>query len=189
MKRNRWRIILICTAVLLFLLVVLGYINSDAVFYKRLVKQHQLSTPESVFKYLSENTITADQDTVSRQPVSGMPTRDLLQSGHGLWCDEGAIALSTILKYTSGDYPCRLVDMIGMDNIAHHTVLQVYENDRWKTYDMIARTDSISPENTVTFKVLRLRYRSWNKRQRIYHFLLENNSILKYFFFRGRGVY
>ena len=58
--------------------------------------------------------------------------RDKIVQGRGFWCDEGAIFLGKLLDYSSTEHPYHLTDIIGMDNISHHTLLQVFENSTWE---------------------------------------------------------
>jgi hypothetical protein len=140
-------------------LLVGGYFDSDAVFYRKLIKVRRIETPDDAFAFFKTSTIGAFQDSMHPVPVNGMPTRDIIECHRGFWCDEGAIGMGKLLEYTKTRYEYRLVDILGLDNIAHHTVLQVMYKGDWKTYDLLFKTDSLIPQQTVHFPVSKLRYR------------------------------
>ena len=180
-------IIIFCSIISLF---IGSYFNCDALYYKRIVRFNEIETPNDAFEFFKKATINAYQDPLKPQVISGLPTRDLIETHRGFWCDEGAIGMGKLLEYTKIKYNYRLVDIYGPDNISHHTVLQVYENNNWRTYDVFFKTNDVRPENTPGFgPVLKLGYRQWNSKQKFYHFCIENSSIIKYIVLKIRGVY
>lgn len=174
-----------------FLIAVLiaGYIDSDAVYYKRIVRLNNIDSPADAFAFLKKTTISAAQDSLRPVGKPGIPVRDIIECRRGFWCDEYAIAMGKLLDYSKKKYTYRLVDIYGLDNVPHHTVLQVLEKKRWNTYDLFFRTDTVPPEHTMNAPVLKLGYRTWNYQQKVYHFMIEHNSILKFFILKVRGVY
>jgi len=179
---------LIIVSVSLF--VIFGYIDSDAVFYKKRVKLFGLNTPDDVFKYLNHSIHNRYSDSLIFYPsLHSIPTRDKMECDLGFWCDEGAIAMSKFIDYMDSPYKWRLVDVYGSDNISHHTVIQVFYEEKWKTYDIFFKTDTLSPDKTVKYKVPYVKYRKWDSSTKIYHFLIEHNSVIKYIALKLRNVY
>lgn len=168
-----------------------GYVNSDAVFYKKVIKINSLKTPKDVFFYLNMNIHNRVKDSLLRYypTLKGVPVRDMIECNRGFWCDEGAIAMSKFLDYLPTKYPWRLVDIYGTDNVSHHTVIQAFSDSKWVTYDIFFQTDSLPPEKTVSYKVLYVKFRNWSFTTKVYHYIIERNTVLKYFLLKFRGVY
>jgi len=128
----RGKKILVIIAILFF--VVSGYLLSDAFFFKRLVYQNHITSPEEAFTFVIRNT--GVPDLRSPPPLEYSP-RLMLTKQKDLFCDQSAILMATILGELG--YDTRLVDLVGDDGISHHTILEVKQNERWKAYDTLNR--------------------------------------------------
>src|SRR5688572_7586026 len=128
----RGKKILVIIAILFF--VVSGYLLSDAFFFKRLVYQNHITSPEEAFTFVIGNT--GVPDLRSPPPLEYSP-RLMLTKQKDLFCDQSAILMATIVGELG--YDTRLVDLVGDDGISHHTILEVKQNERWKAYDTLNR--------------------------------------------------
>ena len=120
------------SAVLLF--IVSGYLLSDAFFFRRLVRQNDITSPEEAFTFVITHTGVAD--TRSHPPLTYSP-RLMLTEQKDLLCDQSAILMATLVGVLG--YETRLVDWVGDDDVSHHTLLEVKQNEGWKAYDTLNR--------------------------------------------------
>jgi hypothetical protein len=110
----------------------------------------------------------------------------LTQRKH-LWCDEGAILLATI-GHELG-YETRLVDLRGDDDISHHTILEIYENGRWETYDTFQNLRGVTYQQSADGVRLQQRVHPYYRQYpRFYNWLVQNNFYLKHLALRLRGI-
>lgn len=120
------------SAALLF--VVSGYLLSDAFFFRRLVRQNDITSPEEAFAFVI--THTGVPDLRSPPPLTYSP-RLMLTEQKELFCDQSAILMATIVGVLG--YETRLVDWAGDDGVSHHTILEVKQDQGWKAYDTLNR--------------------------------------------------
>jgi hypothetical protein len=170
LRRHKTKIIIALAALALF--VGSGYLMSDDVFFRRLVRSHQLTTPEEVFAFIGRNTFNPPDDMPA---INGLTPRYMLTERKYLYCDEGAILMLTIVQRIG--YQTRLVDLIGDDNISHHTILEVLENGAWKTYDTTYRTAGASYEQSARNFRPRPSYRT---HPGLYGWVIQRNFYLKH---------
>jgi hypothetical protein len=127
---NSRRLVIVALALLLF--VASGYMLSDDLFFKRLIRQNNITTPEEAYAFVDRNT---------EYPIEGMPLalmstpRGMLTRQKYLYCSQSAILLATIVNKLG--YETRLVDLYGDDGASHHTILEVKQGGGWKTYDTV----------------------------------------------------
>lgn len=170
------------TALLLLIAVlVVGYYKSDDVFYNDLIKSNNLTTPLKVFKWLTTN-----YGTPGKTVKAYVTPRYLIENHPSLWCDEGAIIMAT-LDHKIG-YKTRLVDLYGFDNISHHTVLQVMEQNKWVTYDFTNRIYNNSLSESTKNLGYMLKYSKVKPYPRLYNALVNNNFFVKKLAFKLRGI-
>ena len=120
------------SAALLF--IVSGYLLSDAFFFKRLVYQNDITSPEEAFAFVVSNT--GIPDLRSPPPLEYSP-RLMLTKQKNLFCDQSVILMATVVGELG--YDTRLVDWVGDDGISHHTTLEVKQGEGWKAYDTLNR--------------------------------------------------
>lgn len=111
-----------------------GYLLSDAFFFKRLVYQNNITSPEEAFTFVVRNTGTPDP---RRPPPLEYSPRLMLTRQKNLFCDQSAILMATVVSELG--YDTRLVDWVGDDGISHHTILEVKQGEGWKAYDTLNR--------------------------------------------------
>jgi hypothetical protein len=173
---------------LLILIVISGYLLSDAFFFKRLINQNKISTPEQAFAFVNQNT-GKPSTTTPVPPPGGLgfsppnwkapleySPREMLTKQKYLWCDQGASLMATIVRDLG--YQTRIVDLIGDDGLSHHTILEVNEQGSWKTYDTTYETQGLSYQEIAA--------RAWSKPLRPAYrpylgpgWLVRNNFYLK----------
>jgi hypothetical protein len=134
--------------------VVSGYLLSDSFFFKRLIRQNNITSPESAFAFVNKNT--GKPNSVMPVPPPGglgfapagwntpleYAPREMLTKQKYLWCDQGASLVATIVRELG--YELRIVDFVGDDGISHHTILEVKQQGVWKTYDTTYETQGLS---------------------------------------------
>lgn len=165
------------------IVTIVGYAASDGIYYKQFLREKHLNTPERVFKYTTAYYgIASPGDTI--QPY--LSPRYLMKRRKKLWCDEGATVMAT-LDHTLG-YKTRLIDLYGADNISHHTVMQVFENSRWITYDFTYRLRDV-PFNQCTqlykYNVAKVSVKPYPK---FYNAVVNNNAVAKFVLFKLRSI-
>lgn len=162
--------------------LVLGYFYSDQIYYNRITESNQLKTPIDVYKWVQKNNPSAiNSKTIPASYVS--PKYNILNK-RKLYCDESAIVMAT-LNYQLG-YKTRLINLIGMDGISHHTILEVYEADTWKRYDHFNGEKNLSYEKHAGYPLLKVEINPYPK---FYNFLINNNYFLKKLAFFIRGIH
>src|SRR5687768_10447246 len=114
--------------------IVSGYLLCDAFFFKRLVYQNNISSPEEAFAFVVRNTGVPDPRSPPQLEYS---PRLMLTQQKNLFCDQSAILMATIVGELG--YDTRLVDWVGDDGISHHTTLEVKQGSGWKAYDTLNR--------------------------------------------------
>jgi hypothetical protein len=114
--------------------IVGGYLLSDAFFFKRLVYQNSITSPEEAFAFVVRSTGVADPR--NPPPLEYSP-RLMLTGQKNLFCDQSAILMETVVGELG--YDTRLVDWVGDDGISHHTILEVKQREGWKAYDTLNR--------------------------------------------------
>jgi hypothetical protein len=120
----------------LLFFIASGYLLSDAFFFKRLVYQNNISSPEAAFTFVARNTGVPDLRTLRRLEYS---PRLMLTEQKDLFCDQSAILMATIVGELG--YETRLVDLVDADGVSHHTILEVKQNESWKAYDTLYRLE------------------------------------------------
>jgi len=160
---------------------VLGFFMSDHFFYRKIIKADNMAVPDDVFKWITTNIPTAKGS--NQVPAPYTTPRLAIETKRKLYCDEGSILMATFC-YELG-YKTRLVDFIGMDSIAHHTILEVFNNGRWKSYDFFNNTQYSTYKEYVSFPLLMVNYRrypGW------YNQLVNHNYFIKKIFLKIRGI-
>ena len=133
-KRFPGRALSLSFLVVALFFIVSGYLLSDAFFFKRLVHQNNITSPEEAFTFVIRNTGVPDP---RRPPPLEYSPRLMLTEQKDLFCDQSAILMATIVRELG--YDTRLVDFVGGDGVSHHTILEVKQGDGWKSYDTLNR--------------------------------------------------
>jgi hypothetical protein len=128
------RTLLLSALSAVFLFIVSGYLLSDAFFFRRLVRQNDITTPEEAFAFVTTHTGVPDPRSA---PTLTYSPRLMLTEQKDLYCDQSAILMTTIVGVLG--YETRLVDWVGDDGISHHTLLEVKQDKGWKAYDTLNR--------------------------------------------------
>ena len=81
-----------------------------------------------------------------------------------------------------------MVDIIGMDGISHHTVLEVFENGKWENYDTRYRDANGKLGDCVNYQIKGFRNRPWSTNQKLYHTFIEHNTVIKFIAMKFLGV-
>lgn len=168
--------------ILLFLFILIGYLKSDSLFYSNLLKKNNINDPAQVFNWVTKKFGAPGEPEF----YPYLSPRYLIETRKRLWCDEGSIVMAT-LDHQLG-YKTRLVDLYGYDNISHHTILQVLENNKWVNYDFTFRlhNQAIKVSSDSLGKVLKeARIKKYPK---FYNFLVNNNFFNKQAIFFLRGI-
>lgn len=163
------------------LFVIIGYFNSDNVFYNKLLKSQKLTKPVQVFNWTIKNYVNPNSQYVN----SYASPRYLITKQHWLYCDEAATVMAT-LDHLLG-YKTRMVDLYGFDNISHHTILEVLENDKWITYDFTNKiyNKPIKASSIAYFKLKEARIKKYPK---LYNAIINSNSFIKGIALNLRGI-
>ena len=166
---------------LLFLTV--GYLKSDDIYYDRLLKTNNLKNPKEVFLWaIKKYSNPHNGDPV----ISYLSPKYLMINRDRLFCDEGAIVMAT-LNHSLG-FKTRLIDLYGYDNISHHTVLQVKENELWNTYDFTFRIINKPFKKCTDLYGFQVKTPKVKPYPKIYNVLINNNYFLKKAAFFIRGI-
>ncbi len=173
----------IFAAVLVLLFIIGGYLLSDNVYYRKIVREHQLKTASDVFNWVRGNNPSAITNTKT-QPVPYVSPRFNIANRRMLFCDEGCIVMAT-LDHELG-YKTHLVNLLGLDSIAHHTILEVYDNGKWKKYDYFNGIYGESYQTLANFKLLKAEPKAYPT---FYNFLVNNNYFIKKAAFFVRGIH
>jgi hypothetical protein len=168
------------TSVSILFLIVIGYVFSDDVYYRRLVKKNNLEKPVQVFNWLRSHYFH-DNCTVVHAYAS---PRHVLENHRRLFCDEAAIAMATLVQVSG--YQTRLVNLISTDGDSHHTILEVAEAGQWHRYDFTnGLIDRPIVESATGFVFIHPDYRKY---PRLYNFLVNHNFFFKKIIFLIRGI-
>jgi hypothetical protein len=164
--------------------LVSGYLLSDDLFFNNLIRENKIKTPEDAFVYINKNIEFVKNNEV----ISGLTPRYMLTKRKYLWCDEGSIVLATIVHELGNE--TRLVDVIGRDNISHHTYLEILQNGKWKTYDTVLKKDGLKHEQILEgYSHAKLEgYPRPRPYPRWYNWVIQNNFYLKHLALWLRGV-
>ena len=158
--------------IFVFLFLSIGYYYSDHFYYTRIIRENHLKTPVDVYFWVLQNNPSAE--FTKTRPAPYVSPRFNIENKRLLFCDEGSIVIATLDNELG--YQTRLIDLIGFDSLAHHTILEVYENNRWKKYDFFrSKYDQPYVVSAVGFKLLRIKVKEYPK---LYNFFLK-----KLFFF------
>ena len=160
--------------------VIYGYYLSDIYYFKLLILENNIRTPKEAYDYVGKVTFKRDSTT---KAIKGNTPRYLLEFKKILYCDESAIVMAVFDNLLG--YETRLVDIIGMDDISHHTVLQVKEHNKWIVYDRLYDNSNVEPYQTVDYEVLRIRIRKYPT---IYQSITWNNYFLQKTALLLRGI-
>lgn len=179
--------ILLSVVIFTAIFVISGYLLSNAFFFKQLIHSNQITTPEQAFRYVNNNTYFAGDFKPYPEIIAGLTPKYMLTERKRLWCDESAIVLATMVQQLG--FETRLVDIIGDDNQAHHTYLEVLENGKWKTYDTVKRKEGLTNDRLLMewgwFEKGSSRPRTFPK---WYNRILQNNFYLQYLSLKLRGI-
>jgi hypothetical protein len=180
LKRHKLKVIF---AVGLFVVFVVGgYLLSDDLFFKRLIRSNRITTPEEAFAFVESQVVYPPPPEM--KTISGLTPRYMLTQRKYLWCDEGAILLATI-NHELG-YETRLVDLVGDDEMSHPTILEVRQNGAWKSYDTAYNMAGASYEQSAKYyRFSRPVYRAYPT---TYNWIIQNNFYLKHLALWLRGV-
>lgn len=171
---------------IIYFLILSGFISlnwftSDYHFLRKIITQQQLETPNDVYRYIIESTpSTREKNTGSCLYCS---PKYLMKENLGLSCDEGALLIAH-LSYLLG-YESRLVDLIGTDGIAHHTLVEVKVNNTWQRYDYLFERENSTYTTDLNFEYSHPSYRTYPK---WYNKVIYNFSGLKYLVVKLRGA-
>ena len=172
----------------IILFIVSGYYFSDDRFFKKIISDNNLNSPIDAFKYINLNTSDPDRSYASKHEMANLwqpyqTPKYILTKRNFIWCDEGAIVLATIVHALG--YKTRLVDLINVENgISQHTVLEIYEGERWILYDTENDIHDVSYSESADYSATP-RYRTY---PRVYNFFIQNNFFLKQIAMKIRGV-
>ena len=159
----------------------LGYFKSDQIYYNTIVQQNDLKTPTDVFEWVSKNNPSAVN--TKTLPASYVSPKYNIINKRKLYCDESAIVMAT-LNHQLG-YKTRLINLIGLDGISHHTILEVYEVNTWKKYDHFNGKVNIDYQKFAGYPLFKAEINPYPK---LYNFLINNNYFLKKLAFFIRGI-
>jgi len=158
--------------------IVSGYLLSDDLFFKRLITQNNITSPEEVFAFVDKNT---DYPTDDVNLILMYTPRNMLTRQKYLYCDQGALLMATIVNKLG--YETRLVDLYGDNAVSRHTILEVKQGEVWKAYDTVYKLQGASFQESARiyesgqrFKA-RPVYRSYPK---FYNWVIQNNFYLKH---------
>lgn len=180
----------IAVAVIAFIFVffiVTGYLWSDDVYFRKIILENNITSPEKAFEYVVGNTIAKVDDIINPEyntfPRHYTP-RFLLTKVKVVSCDEGAILVAT-LSHLLG-FKTRLVDIYADDGKNSHTALEIYENNAWKLYDTSKNISGVTYQESIRdFKADKIVYRKYPK---LYNRLVQSNYFLKKIALLLRGI-
>ena len=176
---------------LIFLVIFfgLGYFLSDDRFFKKVIIEEKILNPLDAFNYINSKTKDPDDSFESylaskTELRPGHSPRHILTNRKYIWCDEGAVVLATFAKKLG--YKTRLVDLINIETrISGHTVLEIYEGNKWTLYD--TQNDLIDASYDMSAGYIsEPRYRKYPK---VYNFFIQNNFFIKKIIFWIRGIH
>lgn len=176
-----FRKIILITLTIVILITTIGYLLSDQMYYARIISDAKLQTPKNVYEWVRKNNPSAIYSNTSPAPYVS-PKFNIINK-RKLYCDESAIVMAT-LNHQLG-YKTRLINLIGMDGISHHTILEVYEGISWKTYDHFNGIYHLSHQKLAGYPLLKTEINPYPK---TYNFVINNNYFLKKLAFFVRGI-
>ncbi len=138
------RKVIFIVGVVVVLFVASGYRLSDNYFFKNLIRENQITTPEQAFAFVVNHTEPASLE-MNLTPLT--TPRHMLTRQKVLFCDQSAIVMSTIVNQLG--YETRLVDFLGDDGSSHHTILEVKQGDKWKTYDTLHKLQDVTYQDSA----------------------------------------
>ncbi|SFT39655.1 hypothetical protein SAMN05216474_0326 [Lishizhenia tianjinensis] len=166
---------------LMITLVLFNWYFSDYAYLRGIISDHQLENPDDIYEFIiNETPSTREKNTGSCLYCS---PQYLLEENLALSCDEGAILIAH-LSYLLG-YESRLVDLIGTDGIAHHTLVEVHVDNTWQRYDYLFERKNSPYTTDVNFEFSHPSYRAFPK---WYNKLIYNFYGLKYLAVKLRGA-
>lgn len=159
----------------------LGFLWSDNNYADQIISRENFASPDDVFVFIINSKTPAN----SNSPVlSGQSFIEMMNRKNGrLWCDEGAIVLA-VLVHRMG-YKTRLVDLLDSTGISRHTVLQVFKDSQWITYDFSKGIKAEDPLVLVEFSAL-ANFRDYPN---FPHQILLENYFIRYLFQLVRPSY
>jgi hypothetical protein len=179
LKKHKSKLIFALVFVLVFL--VSGYLMSDDLFFRRLIRDNRITTPEQAFAFVESNVVYPPPKHM--KAINGLTPRYMLTQRKYLYCDEGAMLLATI-DHALG-YETRLVDLVGDDDISHHTILEVRQDGRWKTYDTAYNLEGAPYVESARYYHARPFYRPYPKP---YNWIIQHNFYVKHLALWLRGI-
>ena len=173
--------IVLFSGVIIIVIWFISYIKSDNVFYKKIIQSQNLTSPLQVYNWTINNYTVPHGEKV----IANETPRYLIENQTWLYCDEAATVMATF-DHILG-YKTRLIDLYGYDNVSHHTILEVFENNRWVTYDFTKRIYNTPyvKSSGDSFKLKQGKVKPYPK---MYNAVINNNSILKYIALKLRGI-
>ncbi len=181
----RWRkkILLWVSLIFFLLFIIIGYILSDAIYYRCIIQQNTLQTPELAYEWVLKNNLPISESKNRYYLNSYATPRFLFENRKPLFCDEGSIGIATLAN--SMGFKTRLVDLLGMDSVSHHTILEVEENGRWIKYDYLKRLYNVSYDSSAGYPLLKYIYRQYPKP---YNYVINHNYFIKKVSLWFRGI-
>ena len=169
------------TGLFLFFFIVVGYLLSDKLYYKRVIKNNNLTSPGQVYKWVSNNFI--NHSCVITHPYAS--PRHLMENHRRLWCDEGAMVAAILIHHLG--YETRLADFYGIDGIAHHTILETNKNQKWEHYDFSFHLVNQSYKSSAVAGKINFKRIVTRPYPKLYNTIINHNYFIKevVFFFRG----
>jgi hypothetical protein len=153
------------------LFVSIGYALSDDLYFRRLMDQNHVDDVDELFAFLEPRLCEPKGCTVRGLTPRYMYDVQLIENG--LYCDEGAVMMATMAKILG--YDTRLLDFVGKDGIAHHTVLEIYVDGEWLVFDTLEKIPHMQVDQFPSFTAS-LRRRKF---PRTYNFFVQHNYFLK----------
>ncbi|MBC7655371.1 MAG: hypothetical protein H7098_12975 [Oligoflexus sp.] len=166
----------------LIVFLSVGYYFSDTAYYKKVINENQLNTPNQVYEWVSNNYIR--NSCIITHPYAS--PRHLMENHKRLWCDEGAM-VAAILIHQLG-YETRLADFYGIDGIAHHTILETNENQKWEHYDFSFHLVDQSYKSSAVAGKINFKRIVTRPYPKLYNTIINHNYFIKKVVFFLRGI-
>jgi len=162
--------------------VVVGYLWSDDLYYKRLLEKNELTSPNEVYLWVSENYIS--HSCIVTHPY--VSPRHLMENHRRLWCDEGAMVAAILINNLG--YETRLADFHGPDSISHHTILRSYYQNSWHNYDFSFHLIDQSYAKSAIVGKIDLKKIITRPYPKLYNVIINHNYFVKKAAFFLRGI-
>jgi len=110
----------------------------------------------------------------------GSSPRYMLTEQKYLYCDQSAIVMATIVHELG--YETTLINLVGTDGESHHTVLGVFQDGAWKTYDLTNNLQGRPINESARYQPSGRYYQAqtdYRAYPRFYHWVVQNNFYLK----------